>query len=96
MDNSIKNDIIKTSWQLHNQIEHSYINHTATQGDDDWLEKQRLLLADMSLHLLQTALTTENLELDKLKNNLHAILTICDQYLPYAELKLASEKLSIE
>jgi hypothetical protein len=34
-----------------------------------------------------------SIELDKLKNNLHSILTISDEFLPSAELKKATDKL---
>lgn len=85
--------IIKTSWELHSQVEESYLNHPAKLGDTDWQEKQRILLADMALHLLQTALVPKPIALDKLRNNLHSILTISDQFLPKAKLKEATEKL---
>lgn len=52
--------------------------------------EQRLLLADMAIHLLQTALKRGDIELDKLRNSLHAILTISDQFLPQAGLKQAT------
>ena len=55
----------------------------------EWLDKQRLLLADMAIHLLQTALKPGEIELDKLRNNLHAIMTISDGFLPHAGLKEA-------
>ena len=85
--------MIETSWDLHAQVEESYLNHPANRGDDGWLEKQRYLLADMALHLLQTAVNPKEIALDKLRNNLHAILTISDQFLPKAELKKATEKI---
>jgi hypothetical protein len=85
--------ILKTSWELHSQVETSYLNNQAILGDDEWLEKQRTLLADMALHLLQTSVSPGEIELDKLRNNLHAILTITDQFLPKANLKKATEKL---
>ena len=93
MTNDDKQNIIDTSWQLHSMVETSYLNNLAKAGDDDWLEKQRLLLADMALHLLQTALKPDEIELSKLQNNLHAILTIADQFLPKAGLKQATKKL---
>jgi hypothetical protein len=86
-------EILKTSWELHSQVETSYLNNQAKVGDDEWLEKQRILLADMALHLLQTSINPGEIELDKLRNNLHAILTITDQFLPKANLKKATEKL---
>lgn len=85
--------ILKTSWELHSKVETSYLNNHAKRGDDEWLEKQRILLADMALHLLQTSINPGEIELDKLRNNLHAILTITDQFLPKANLKKATEKL---
>ena len=85
--------IITTSWELHNKIETSFLNNPAKQEDKAWLEKQRLLLADMALHLLQTAINPEEIKLDRLRDNLHAILTIADQFLPNADLKKATEKL---
>lgn len=81
-------------WEIHALVEESYRRHPAVKGEHaQWLEKQRLLLADMAVHLLQTALKPEGMELDKLRNNLHAILTIADQFLPHAQLKQATEKL---
>lgn len=85
--------IIETSWQMHSQVENSYLQHGAKKGDDNWLEKQRLLLADMALHLLQTSLNPGKIDLEKLRNNLNAILVITDQFLPDAELKRATERL---
>ena len=85
--------ILKTSWELHDQVEDSYLNNSAKQGDEEWLEKQRTLLADMALHLLQTSVSPGEIELDKLRNNLHAILTITGQFLPNSDLKKATEKL---
>ncbi|MGL1889291.1 MAG: hypothetical protein OCD76_22445 [Reichenbachiella sp.] len=86
-------EIIKTSWELHNQVEASYLNNPVKKGDADWLEKQRDLLADMAIHLLQTSVHPDDIELDKLRNNLHAILTISDQFLPEANLKAATKEL---
>nr|WP_239031154.1 hypothetical protein [Pseudoalteromonas sp. MMG024] len=74
-------------------VEDSYLNNSATKGDEEWLEKQRILLADMAIHLLQTAMKPGSIELDKLKNNLHSILTITDQFLPHSGLKEATDKL---
>ena len=85
--------ILNTSWELHNQVEASYLNNQAKQGDDEWLGKQRTLLADMALHLLQTSISPGEIKLDKLRDNLHAILTITDQFLPNSDLKKATEKL---
>lgn len=93
MNDSERNELIKNSWALHRLVENSYLANGAAKGDDEWLEKQRILLADMAIHLLQTAIRPGDIELEKLKNNLHAILTIADQFLPDAELKNATKKL---
>ena len=84
---------IKKSWEIHSLVETAYLKLNATKGDEQWLEKQRILLADMALHLLQTALNPDDLDLDKLKNNLHSILTISDEFLPKAGLIGATENL---
>ena len=90
MNTSQRQAIIDTSWDLHSQVESAYLEHPAGKGDDAWHDKQRLLLADMALHLLQTAVKPGDLALDKLQNNLHAILTISNQFLPNAGLKQAT------
>jgi len=88
-----KEKIIQTSWEMHDAIESAYLELSAAKGDEQWLDKQRILLADMAIHLLQTALKPDEIALDKLANNLHAILTITDQFLPDAKLKEATELL---
>jgi hypothetical protein len=99
MDEKKRTELIQMGWQIHSVVEESCLRHPATKGGessmDDWLEKQRLLLADMAVHLLQTAIQPGNIELDKLRNNLHAILTISDQFLPQAGFKQATEKIYI-
>ena len=93
MNEDEKLKILKTSWELHSQVETSYLNNPANKGDKEWLEKQRILLADMALHLLQTSIDPDEIKLDRLRDNLHAILTITDQFLPNADLRMATEKL---
>lgn len=93
MKKDIKLEILNISKKLHSQVETSYLSDTAKKGDNKWLEKQRILLADMALHLLQTAISPEEIKLDLLRNNIHSILTISDQFLPDAGLKQATEKL---
>ena len=86
-------NIVETSRELHHQVEAMYLKNQVHKGDAMWLETQRILLADMALHLLQTSINPGEMELDKLRNNLHAILTISDQFLPHAGLKKATENL---
>ncbi|MBB1440987.1 hypothetical protein H5202_20475 [Shewanella sp. SG41-4] len=87
MKNEERKNVIEISWALHSSIENSYLNNLAIQGDDNWLEKQRILLADMAIHLLQTAIKPGDIEIGRLKSNLHSILTISDQFLPELNLK---------
>ncbi|MCM4152420.1 hypothetical protein DHD05_12530 [Arenibacter sp. N53] len=93
MNKEQKLKILDTSWKLHSQVETSYLNNPAKIGDMEWLEKQRMLLADMALHLLQTAIRPGDIESDRLRDNMNAILTLADQFLPSADLKKATEKL---
>ncbi|UAM99060.1 hypothetical protein K8354_04345 [Polaribacter litorisediminis] len=86
-------NMITKSWELHNVVENSYLNNSAKQEDEEWLEKQRILLAEMALLLLQTSISPEEIKLDRSRYNIHAILTIADHFLPNAELKKATEKL---
>ncbi len=88
-----KLELIKTSWELHSQVETSYLDNLASRGDDGWLEKQRYLLADMALHLLQTAIKPGDMNMERLRDNIHAVLTISDQFIPKAGLKDATSKL---
>lgn len=85
--------MLTTSWELHCQVETGYLNNHSNKGDMEWSEKQRLLLADMALHLLQTYIEPGEIKLERLRDNLNAILTIADQFLPNADLKKATEKL---
>lgn len=93
MNIEVRQQIIHTSWELHSLVESAYHQNPAKKGEEGWLEKQRILLADMALHLLQTSLKPDEIEMEKLRNNLHAILTISDQFLPQAELRKAAEKI---
>ncbi|MCC2957742.1 hypothetical protein LK542_19160 [Massilia sp. IC2-477] len=98
MDEQTRVRLIKTGWELHREVEEHYRRHPATKSagpGEPWLDKQRLLLADMAIHLLQTALQPGAIELDKLRNNLHAILTISDQFLPQAGLKGATAQIYV-
>lgn len=91
MTEDVKLKVINMSWKLHSEVEMSYLNHSAKQGSTEWLEKQSILLADMSLHLLQTAISPDDMNLDRLRDNLYSILTITDQFLPNAGLKKAAK-----
>lgn len=94
MDENKWHELIRMGWEIHGTVENAYLSHPATRNSPaEWNGKQRLLLADMAIHLLQTALQPGAIELEKLRNNLHAILTISDQFLPHAGLKAATDRL---
>jgi hypothetical protein len=88
MDEAKRAAIVKAGWEIHRVVEESIFGAAA-----DPLERRRLLLADMAIHLLQTAIRPGDIEMDKLRNNLHAILTLSDPLLPDAGLKDATEHL---
>ncbi len=90
MKTTDKQKLIELSWNLHDAVEHSYLADPAGKGEAEWPEKQRLLLADMAIHLFQTALQPGTVDQVKLKDNLFAILTIADQYFPHTDLKKAA------
>jgi hypothetical protein len=97
MDENERSELIRMAGKIHGAVEEGYLRHPATKNAPaEWIEKQRLLLADMAIHLLQIALKPGDIELGKLKNNLHAVLTLSDQFLPHAELRKATEKLYVE
>lgn len=85
--------LLTWSQQAHATVEAAYRAHPATSGDASWPQKQRLLLADMALHLLQTALHEGDLSSAHLRRNLYAILTIADPMLPACQLKATADGL---
>lgn len=93
MDEATRAGILETGWRIHDTVEDSLLRHPATRGGEGWQDKQRLLLADMAIHLLQTALAPGDIRLDKLGNNLHAILTVASGFLPEAGLREATGRL---
>ena len=50
-------------------------------------------MADIALHLLQTALKPGELQKEKLVNNLNAILTLSDNYIDNVDLRKVSDSL---
>jgi hypothetical protein len=87
MDESIRAEILAQSRIAHGHTEAAYRDDPRKRGDAGWTEKQRILLADMALHLLQTSLREGNLSTEDLKRNLYAILTISDELVPGHDLK---------
>lgn len=93
MDTTIKQEILDMSRIAHAMTETAYQQHSAVRGDPAWADKQRILLADMALHLLQTALRDGALFEGHLKRNLYAILNIADQFVDGYDLKVLADGL---
>jgi len=93
MDQSAIKEILSLAKSAHDLTEASYQRDPAMRGGPGWNEKQRMLLADMALHLVQTALREGELSDEHLKRNLFSILTISDQMLPGYDLKAVAETL---
>lgn len=93
MNNAERLQLINTSWQLHAIVESSYLANQATKASAQWEEKHRLLLADMAIHLLQTAVKPDMLDHARLLQNIYAILVVADDFLPESDLKRFSETL---
>ncbi len=90
-----KKKILDSINEAHAIIEETYMELRSLKEEQGKIERQRFLLADMACHLVQDAIGRETMELETLKNRLHSILVICDDFLPEKKLKLrASEIIS--
>ena len=96
MDEAVKHEIVALGRRAHALTESAYRQHASTRGEPAWADKQRILLADMALHLLQTALGDGELSSEALKRNLHAILTVSDQFVPDCGLKAGAGQLQVK
>lgn len=86
MNGQLKRDILALVRDAHELTESAYRAAPDVRGDAGWNEKQRILLADMAMHLLQTALADGELSPEHLQRNLYAILNISGNFLPQHEL----------
>jgi hypothetical protein len=93
MEESVRQHILSMSKNAHDLTEESYQQNLSMRGDSGWSDKQRILLADMALHLLQTALKDGEISEEGLKRNLFSILTISDQFIHDHDLKSFAEEL---
>lgn len=82
MHEQIRQQVRDLAQQAHALTERAYRADLSVRVDALWAAKQRMLLADMALHLVQTSMHDGDIAQDKLQNNLYAILTICAQFLP--------------
>lgn len=94
MDEATRSEVVGLGRRAHDLTESAYRLHRSTRGESGWTEKQRILLADMALHLLQTALGEGKLSACELRQNLYAILTVSDQFIPECGLKASADKMT--
>lgn len=83
-----RKEVLKLVDAAHAKVESFYPETAVYKGTPEWVEKRRLLLADLALHLAQDALKGENINEAKLKNHLFAILKLSGEFFPegrYAE-----------
>ncbi|HEU4776027.1 MAG TPA: hypothetical protein VFS95_04315 [Telluria sp.] len=85
-DAATRTRILELSREAHALTESAYTADAASKGQPGWPDKQRILLADMALHLVQTALREGPMDSASLQNNLYSILTIGAPFLPEKEL----------
>lgn len=93
MEDAVRHDILALSRKTHAMTEASTRLDPARKGDPGWAEQQRILLADLSLHLLQTSLRTGARATDDLRRNLFSILTLSDQLMPGHNLAAVADEL---
>ncbi len=93
MDSATREQILALAGQAHALTETAYRADSAIKGGPGWEEKQRILLADMALHLLQTAAQEGELDPERLKQNLYAIMTIAAAMLPGHDLARQAQAL---
>jgi len=93
MEPTDKKEILALVNQAHSLVEQLYLQNSAVKGTPEWLNKRRLLLADLSLHLVQASVAGEQMRPDLLKRYLYSILTIAQDYLPEINLIKTAEEL---
>lgn len=92
MEDVIRAQILHLVGEAHSMVEKEYLKHPAKKAGDGWLEKRRLLLADMALHLAQTGVQPQT-DVKLIKRYLYSLLTLCADFVPEAGLKETAEKL---
>ena len=93
MDEAVRNEILSMARTAHGLTEASYREDPSKRGDPGWAEKQRILLADMALHLLQTSLKEGELSEGDLRRNLFSILILSDPFIEGHDLKAVADEL---
>jgi len=93
MDEVVRKEVLSLSRAAHNLTEMAYQQDGSTRGSSGWSDKQRILLADMALHLLQTSLRDGGISEEGLKRNLFSILAVSDQFIQGHDLKAFADGL---
>jgi hypothetical protein len=96
METTENRQVLELVKMAHDQVENLYLENPVGKDSPDWLNKRRLLLADLALHLVQAALKGDKLDTNRLRRYLFSILTIAHDFIPEAELTGAAEKLMAE
>ena len=92
MDTIERQQTLEHNAKAHSLVEKNYLLNPAIPGSEDWLNKRRLLLADLSLHLTD-ACVKEEMNIGKIKRYLYSVLIIANDFAPEADLKEAAQKL---
>jgi hypothetical protein len=92
MDTTDNQHTLEHIAKAHQLVEKNYLLNPAVPGSEEWLNKRRLLLADLSLHLTD-ACVKEEMDIDKIKRYLYSILVIANDFAPEANLKETAQKL---
>ena len=68
------------------------LTESAAVASSDPTARKQLVLADLSLHLVQAALRQDQPEPGELKRYLFGILTVCDGFVPDLDLKAMAKE----
>jgi hypothetical protein len=95
MDKQQRQELLILSWSMQDKVEQAILHHAAAANDTTYSDKQRLLLSDMALQLLQTALKPGRLESEDLISNLNDILLLSNEFIPHVDLSTMSNSLKV-
>ncbi|QMU30118.1 hypothetical protein [Adhaeribacter radiodurans] len=93
METADRKEILTLVNQAHSLVEKLYLQDPTAKGSAEWLNKRRLLLADLSLHLVQASVSGEKMRPELLKRYLYSVLTIAQDFLPEIDLSHTAEQL---
>ena len=91
MNSENRKEVLKLVNAAHAKVESYYPETPVYRETPEWVEKRRLLLSDLSLHLAQDALKNETMDKVSLGNHLSAILKICGEFFPGENYRKAAE-----